>query len=478
MMIFGYHSLKLFLLSCFLIVGLAVHVNAQTLYPGVYIEETNPTVTSIAQVETAIPAFIGCTQRGPIMQPTPITNLAEFEQIFGGPEKAKIAIEVGSSISSTISLDNNGILHYTLAQYFQNGGGPCFITSIGSFGTANSSKFLTALNTLEDVDEPTLVLLPEAAYLDKDAYGQVVQAALAHCRQRQDRFGIFDYFYPNIAGPLNNQDYNRISVESFRQSIGSNNLSYGAVYTPYLQTQIPYAYNGKQVTVRLSKDSKTIKPASLVEIKKTNPKLYSKIKTHLAKQCIVLPPSSSVAGIYCKVDESNGVWKAPANVQILGISAPIRSISDTEQGALNIDVNTGKSINTIRTFTGQGTLVWGSRTLAGNDNEWRYVPIRRLFLAVEESIQKGTTFAVFEPNDKNTWNSLKMVIESYLTNLWREGALSGTTPDEAFYVRVGLGETMTQNDLDQGRLIIEIGMATVRPAEFIMLRIQHKMHTP
>jgi phage tail sheath protein FI len=150
-------------------------------------------------------------------------------------------------------------------------------------------------------------------------------------------------------------------------------------------------------------------------------------------------------------------------------------MTDADQEGLNVDPTAGKSINAIRDFTGKGTLVWGARTLAGNDNEWRYVPVRRFFNMVEESVKKSTYWAVFEPNDANTWVKVRGMIENYLTQKWREGALAGATPKEAFFVRCGLGTTMSAVDILEGRMNVEIGMAVVRPAEFIILKFSHKM---
>jgi hypothetical protein len=150
-------------------------------------------------------------------------------------------------------------------------------------------------------------------------------------------------------------------------------------------------------------------------------------------------------------------------------------VSHDQQADLNVDATSGKSINAIRTFTGKGTLVWGARTLAGNDNEWRYIPVRRLYIFIEESVKKATEFVVFEPNDANTWLRAKTMIENFLSKLWRDGALAGAKPEEAFFVRVGLGQTMSAQDILEGRLIIEIGLAAVRPAEFIILKFSHKL---
>ena len=203
--------------------------------------------------------------------------------------------------------------------------------------------------------------------------------------------------------------------------------------------------------------------------------LYNTILAGLQNSSTYVPPSGAVAGIYAYVDRTRGVWKAPANVSISGIIGPKDTFTASELDALNVDPNSGKSINAIRSFTGKGTLVYGARTLTGNDNEWRYVSVRRFFNFVEESTKKATEQFVFEPNDANTWVRIQGMIENFLTVLWRQGALQGIKPEHAFYVAVGLGKTMTPLDILEGRLIIEIGMAAVRPAEFIILRFSHKM---
>lgn len=198
--------------------------------------------------------------------------------------------------------------------------------------------------------------------------------------------------------------------------------------------------------------------------------VFERVRKEMSQQ----PPSGAVAGVYALTDRSRGVWKAPANVSLRGVIAPAYKLTDQEQDSLNIH-ETGKSINAIRAFTGKGTLVWGARTLSGNDNEWRYINVRRFFNFVEESTSKASEPFVFESNDANLWVRIRAMIENFLTLQWRQGALAGSTTKEAFYVKVGLGETMTAQDILEGRLIVEIGMAVVRPAEFIILRFSHKM---
>jgi len=214
---------------------------------------------------------------------------------------------------------------------------------------------------------------------------------------------------------------------------------------------------------------------TLASIKDAETALYNQIKSALGLQRVVLPPSPAVAGIYASVDRDRGVWKAPANVSLSAVIGPVLKITQDDQENLNVDPTAGKSINAIRAFTGKGTLVWGARTLAGNDNEWRYVNVRRLFNMIEESTQKATAFAVFEANDATTWLKVKAMIESFLYGLWEQGALAGPTPEAAYFVNVGLGKTMTNQDVLEGRMIVEIGVAAVRPAEFIVLRFTHKM---
>ncbi len=202
---------------------------------------------------------------------------------------------------------------------------------------------------------------------------------------------------------------------------------------------------------------------------------YSNLLKAIQSKATEIPPSGAIAGIYCATDNSRGVWKAPANVSLSYVDGVTNQYSTSELDSLNIDANAGKSINAIRPITGSGIMVMGARTLAGNDNEWRYVPVRRLFNFVEESCKKSTAWAVFEPNDANLWLKVKSMVENFLYNLWCRGALAGAKPDHAYYVKCGINVTMTAEDILNGRLNIEIGMAAVRPAEFIILKFAHKM---
>lgn len=214
---------------------------------------------------------------------------------------------------------------------------------------------------------------------------------------------------------------------------------------------------------------------TLEAVKQVNNLLYNQIKQTIADVPMLLPPSSAIAGVYARVDNSLGVWRAPANVSLTYVIAPSQIVSNEDQGGMNVDDVSGKSINAIRAFTGKGTMVWGARTLDGNSNEWRFINVRRFYNFAEESVKKATEPFVFQSNDANTWVMVRGMIESFLTQQWKAGALAGASTEQAFYVKIGLGSTMTTQDILEGRMIVEIGMAVVRPAEFIILRFTHKM---
>ena len=337
---------------------------------------------------------------------------------------------------------------------------------------------------LEKEDEPTLIVFPEAIHLSNDDYFNIYNLALKQCGDLKDRFAIIDVKQtendPSGANTIVNND-----MTAFRNgNLSVDYLLYGAAYYPYLSTTLDFDYSGKEDSIKVISESIKIdgkpkedskKSEALSSLKGSNTLLYNQCKAALQDFPMVLPPSPAMAGIYARVDSERGVWKAPANVGVIGISGPALKVSDAAQNGMNIDATTGKSVNAIRAITGRGTVVWGARTLDGNSNEWRYVNVRRFFNFVEESVKKATYRFVFEPNDANTWVKVRAMIENFLTLQWREGALMGDKPEKAFFVRVGLGQTMTPQDVLEGRMIVEIGMAAVRPAEFIILRFMHKM---
>lgn len=199
--------------------------------------------------------------------------------------------------------------------------------------------------------------------------------------------------------------------------------------------------------------------------------IYPAIIAKLGAISNQVPPSGAIAGIYAQIDATRGVWKAPANISLNGVSGLVDDINDFKQESMNIH-ESGKSINAIRFFTNKGFLVWGARTLDGNSNDWRYINVRRLAIMIEMSAKAACQNFVFEPNVKSTWVVVKGMIENYLTMLWNEGALAGAKPEHAFFVQVGLGTTMSSQDVNEGRMIVKIGYAPSRPAEFIILEFK------
>lgn len=440
--------------------------------PDVYIEEISTLPPSVAEVSTAIPAFIGYTAKAPVgpgMVPVRITSFLEFITIFGGPAPVKLTATVTSGKVDSVALAKDDAmqlhkLYYALDMYFKNGGADCYIVSLGAYKAKEREDFEKGIDALITEDEPTLIVLSEATTLGADDYYTLCNQALDQCAKLQDRFCIFD------VRPAGDGD-KETSVQQFRNGIGMKDLKYGAAYYPYLNTALNYVYDEANIQVTGAADA----PVNLSDLKQSQTALYSAVKQELSKLRVILPPAPAVAGVYAYTDGSRGVWKAPANVSLTAVISPYVKISASEQENLNVDTDGGKSINAIRSFVGKGTLVWGARTLAGNDNEWRYVPVRRLFIMIEESAKKASYFAVFEPNDAATWLKVKGMIESFLYGLWQQGALAGSTSKAAYYVNVGLGTTMTAQDILNGRMIVEIGVAAVRPAEFIILRFSHKL---
>lgn len=281
----------------------------------------------------------------------------------------------------------------------------------------------TGLGALEEIDEVTMLVCPDlmtgymAGKISREDVLAVQKAMLDHCERMKDRFAILDA----LPG-LNPQEIN-----DWRMKEASFNAKYGALYYPWISVANPNPQNGQGTS-------------------------------------ILVPPSGHIAGVYARTDSERGVHKAPANEQIRGALKLERQLIDSEQGLLNPN-----GINCIRTFPGRGIMIWGARTLS-NDAEWRYINVRRLFNYVEESIKQGTQWVVFEPNDMDLWERVRRTISSFLLRVWRDGALFGTTPQEAFFVKCD-AELNPPAVRDAGMLIVEIGIAPVKPAEFVIFRL-------
>jgi phage tail sheath protein FI len=480
-------------------------------HPGVYIEEIPHLPPSIASVETAIPCFIGYTEKAlwgiKTLHNIPwrIESMLEYEQYFGNPDSETKSLSVtlttvNNATTITAAVDeakrSKYLMNYSLQMFFENGGGPCWIISVGNYVSTGGlvlMKDLSGDGTLgtgglieaAKINEITLLVFPDSTNIDNaNDYYTLHSLAIEQCVKLQDRFVIMDVFHDPANADVWLLDItNADTTKGLRNVLAPSNLSdlkYAAVYFPkiytgldfYYQTGTPAVDNDAAIPVTGGPAGVT----TLAGLKSANNAQYFQAKSAILDLEMLLPTAATMAGIYAQVDNSRGVWKAPANVNIIDAIRPQYLINNQEQDDLNVDPVAGKSVNIIRSFQGRGpAIVWGARTLAGNDNEWRYISVRRFFIMVEESINNATQQFVFEPNDENTWVRIKSMIQNYLTERWKEGALMGASVKEAFFVHVGLNQTMSEQDILEGRMIIQVGMAVVRPAEFIILRFMHKM---
>ena len=577
--------------------------------PGVYIVEKNAFPNSVVEAPTAIPAFIGITEKAMNgnddlkNKPWKISSMTEFIKYFGGAPELSFTVDIkqyfylskapkdaqkvlakelmepeskvckycicppgetatakdeneqdltDTPVGYAFYLDGTNLytLYYNMSLFFANGGGTCYIVSVGTYGkdTLDDTKVTTALTNLEKEQEITMIIVPEAVE-NTGVCTNIQQNMLKHCGEMANRFTILD-----IAPKYPNNDQLNTRMETFQGSIGSEYMSYGAVYYPWLNTSVLgdrdidgemftwldtfYIYRDKFSDVDRNLQAiieKFMHPSSVeveagkwliikekeyayVDITKEllekdlgkgitvtvetipaadpNPEkkvitlyvvdknsfhqalfngsvLYQYAMKGLKKYLNLLPPSAAMAGIYTRVDNTRGVWKAPANVSVSYVESTAENIDDKEQEDLNAPMN-GKAINVIRAFQGEGIKVWGARTLDGNSLDWRYINVRRTLLFLEESVKNAARAYVFEPNDAGTWINMKSMIENFLRGIWKRGGLAGATPEDAYEVHVGLGDTMTAEDILEGIMRITVLVAVTHPAEFIEITFQQQ----
>ncbi len=470
--------------------------------PGVYVEEIPFFPPSVEEVASAVPAFVGYTEKATAKTPgdlsgvpTPIQSWHDYLSWFGGPDRedpTHIDIRVDEQKSGTtttgfkVSIQpdhvnlSRHIFYHAVRHYFANGGGTCYIVSVGDYSKpVTNADIATGLGVVAAIDEPTMIVVPEAIALDPAGYRNIIQQMIIQASFLKERFAIIDTALTTVPKTVESIA-NDVRTAIDHLPVENSVRSYGAVYYPFLETTYTYEFDFD--TLKLSEhrlnggtpiDDKTGR--SMLELRSSSAAMYNGVFAEFAKHHITLPPSAAVAGVYARVDRERGVWKAPANVGMLDVVKPIVPLSLTDQERLSINTETGRSVNAIVSLTGKGTVVMGARTLDGNDNEWRYINVRRFFMVTEASLKKSTGWVVFEPNTVSTWLKVRAMIENYLELKWRQGALAGAKPEQAFFVNVGLGKTMTPEDILEGRLIVELGMAVVRPAEFIILRLTQKM---
>lgn len=450
--------------------------------PGVYIDEVSKLPPSIASVETAIPAFIGYTQKADLKEPEDlrfvpkkINSMVEYLQFFGEPKKeTAITVNIDTNRNTIVAKapkPSKYLMKYSLEMFFANGGGACYIVSVGGYNDGEVISFAELKKGLDETDkinEITLLVFPDSMGIDSSTdYYTLHKEAIDKCVALQDRFVVMDVWKSN--------DIAQNDITILRNSsLGdkTEKLKYAAAYYPQIYVGIDYEFDETKTQVTTNGAN----AAPLANIKSTDNALYYRAQNAIRSLEMLLPVSSAIVGVYADVDRTRGVWKAPANVNIDYAIRPEILLTDVQQATLNVDAESGKSVNVIRSFPGRGpAMIWGARTLAGNDNEWRYINVRRYYNMVEESTKNATQRFVFESNDLNTWTLVKSMISNYLETQWKQGALQGATPREAFFVHIGLKETMTYQDVLEGRMIVEIGLAVVRPAEFIILKFMHKM---
>jgi Bacteriophage tail sheath protein len=400
----------------------------QYLSPGVYVEEVPSGAAPIAGVGTSTAGFIGLVADNVKVPDQP----GKFQANGSTPVPYPLApagepqlITSWGQFKNTFGdfQTGNQTLAHAVYGFFNNGGTRCWVTRVaaaaapaaggggGAAGAASpaalsAAAVTNALAQFTAIDEIALVAVPGAQ--DKS----IQEAVISHCENAGDRFALLD----------GQQMPASLTTEAIKG--GTRNSNYAALYYPWISVLDP-----------------------------------------AANANISVPPSGHLAGIYARVDTERGVHKAPANVVIRGAVDVDRRLSKADQDGLNPD-----GINVLRPFNGSVT-VWGARTLGGDGNgEWKYINIRRLFLFLRESIDQGTQWVVFEPNAPNLWAQITRNVTAFLTNVWHSGALFGTTPQEAFYVKCDEG-TNPPEVRDAGMVVTEIGVAVVKPAEFVIFRL-------
>ncbi|MEO1676938.1 MAG: phage tail sheath C-terminal domain-containing protein [Pseudomonadota bacterium] len=494
--------------------------------PGVYIVEKNAFPNAVVQVPTAVPAFIGHTERAQrgaqdvTGKPVRLSSLNEYEGIFGGAPPTQVTIE---NDALAFTEGSRFLLFHAMRMFFQNGGSNCYVVSVGNYEDAPTQAGLNGPladdGPLAREAEPTMVVIPDAVLLEFADWQGCSQQMLKHCIKMQSRVAILDVH--NGDAPRNDQDD---VITQFR-TVKGDRASFGIGYYPWVNTSL---YGRETVSLDdVDADARDVlgglveadRDAAIAQLPADDPRVATltesfdqlaafirvdsatadadeatnRRESHLVALQIspsyrdkmdeireflnVMPPAAAMAGVYSRIDNLFGVFKAPANTPIFGVISPTVSITANEQEDLNVPFQGGIAVNAIRTFINQGVLVWGARTMDGNSQDWRYVNVRRTAIMLEQSMKNALNAYVFAPNTASTWTTVRNMLLNFLDNQWKAGALMGATPEDAYAVDVGLGTTMTPNDVLDGYMRIVVRVALVRPAEFIILTFQQKMPT-
>jgi Bacteriophage tail sheath protein len=393
------------------------------LTPGVYIEEVSTGPRPIEAVGTSVAGFVGVAPDTAkhVNEPMWFDNWTQFTRDFMSPGNASTP------------------LAHAVFGFFQNGGGRCCVVNVGVDNSiVGDGQGRKGLEVLEESDEIAIVAAP--GYMDAESY----DALLSHSEKMKDRVAILDA--PPLVSKIDALTKVATASAKTKKSRGASEEAkpsgeakseadalrprqsdggWGAFYFPHITVRDP------------------LSPKDLVDV----------------------PPSGHIAGIYARSDATRGVHKAPANEAVRGALNVTYRVTREEQATLN-----PSGVNCIRLFPGEGIRVYGARTLAESSSEWRYLNVRRLFNMVEESIARSTRWVVFEPNDRPLWKAIRRDVSAFLTMIWRQGALMGRTPEEAFFVQCD-EETNPPEVIDAGMVVTVIGIAPVKPAEFVIFRI-------
>lgn len=383
--------------------------------PGIYMEEISGGTRPIAAVGTSTAAFLGVAPSAGkhLNEPVAVSNWSQFIREFVEDESP--------------STD----LARAVFGFFNNGGSRCYVLNVGKNNPiAGDERKRAGISALETVDEVKIIAAP--------GYADILscEALISHCEKMKNRFAILD-------SPVQVDNLDAL------KKVGTA---------------------GVEGSSEEDEEQPKFGPAKALRPRETDCAAFYfpwiTARDPLSSGMIVkTPPSGHLAGVYARTDAIRGVHKAPANEPIRGALDLCYKVTREEQGELN-----AAGVNCIRIFPDAGIRIWGARTLSAEASEWRYISVRRLFNMIEESIERGTSWTVFESNDSRTWKSIERDIRAFLTLVWRDGALKGDTPEQAFFVKCD-EETNPPEVIDAGRLVTEIGIAPVKPAEFIIFRI-------
>jgi uncharacterized protein len=492
--------------------------------PGVYVTELPAFPPSVVGVDTAVPAFIGYTEKAAIdgksavLTPLMISSLADYVAVFGGDVQNNFTIATAAggpgdftsgneNYAITADTESKYLLFKSLQLFYANGGAACWVVSVGLYPKAVAQSDLTeGLLAIQDQSGPTMLVIPDASLLVAGDFSQVAVEMLAQCGLKQDRVAVLDAWHAQSLKQTDLPTGLDRQISAFRIAVGDKNLQYGMAYFPYLNTTIadPRDFNftnfdsslarvlqaeaeelypdiaspaRKQLVGyigRMATETGKAEIAALDNSLTNAIPLLKRIYAIAAEKVNVLPPSAAMAGVIAHNDQARGVWNAPANLELTAVKGPTLRIDDLQQGDLSVPID-GKAVNAIRDFAGRGTVVWGARTLDGNSSDWRYIQVRRTLIYVDQSIKLALNGFAFANNDGTTWVSVIAMISGFLKQLWSAGGLVGSTAKEAFSVNCGLGSTMTGQDILDGYMVVQVALQMVHPAEFIELTFQQKM---